>query len=238
MVTYPNFVGGERVETGATSRNVNPSDLSDVVGEFAMGEAAQVDDAVAAAVAAQPAWAAATPADRSTAVDRVATELSSRTDELGELLSREEGKPIAEGVAEVQRAAWIFRFFAGEALRTGGEHIRSVRPGVDVDVIREPLGVVGIITPWNFPIAIPAWKIAPALAFGNAVVFKPAQLVPASAWALAEILSRVDLPAGTFNLVNGSGSTVGDRLIRHPHVRGVTFTGSQPVGKQVALACA
>jgi aldehyde dehydrogenase (NAD+) len=238
MVTYPNFVGGERVETGAVSRNVNPSDLSDVVGEYAMGDAAQVDDAVAAAVAAQPAWAAATPADRSTALDRVAAELSSRAEELGELLSREEGKPRAEGIAEVQRAAWIFRFFAGEALRTGGEHIRSVRPGVDVDVIRDPLGVIGIITPWNFPFAIPAWKIAPALAFGNAVVFKPAQLVPGSAWALAEILSRVDLPPGTFNLVNGSGSTVGDRLIRHPDVRGVTFTGSQAVGKQVALACA
>jgi len=238
MVTYPNFVGGERVETRTVSRNVNPSDLSDVVGEFAMGDAAQVDLAVEAALAAQPAWAAATPADRSTALDRVAVELTARADELGELLSREEGKPRAEGVAEVQRAAWIFRFFAGEALRTGGEHIRSVRPGVDVDVIREPLGVVGIITPWNFPIAIPAWKIAPALAFGNAVVFKPAQLVPASAWALAEIVSRVDLPPGTFNLVNGSGSTVGDRLIHHPDVRGVTFTGSQAVGKQVALSCA
>jgi aldehyde dehydrogenase (NAD+) len=238
VITHPNFVAGEAVEGATTVTDVNPSDVSDIVGEFAMSDAEQVDAAVGAATAAQPRWAAATPAERATALERVATELAARADELGELLSREEGKPRAEGVAEVQRAAWIFRFFAGEALRIPGEHVRSVRPGVDVDVLREPLGVVGIITPWNFPIAIPAWKIAPALAFGNAVVFKPAQLVPASAWALAEILGRVDLPPGTFNLVNGGGATVGDAIVHHPGIRGVTFTGSQAVGGQVALACA
>jgi aldehyde dehydrogenase (NAD+) len=236
VTTYLNFVGGAAVDGSTTAPDVNPSDRSDVIGEFAIGDAAQVDDAVAAALAAQPRWAAATPAERFTALELVGTELAVRADELGELLSREEGKPRAEGVAEVQRAAWIFKFFAGEALRIPGEHGRSVRPGVDVDVLREPLGVVGIITPWNFPIAIPAWKIAPALAFGNAVVFKPAGLVPATAWALGEILSRAGLPPGTFNLVNGGGSTVGDRLVRHPDVRGVTFTGSQAVGRQVALA--
>jgi len=218
--------------------DVNPSDLSDVVGEFAVADAAQVDAAVEAAAGAAPAWAAATPADRFTALETIGAELEGRAVELGTQLSREEGKPKLEGIAEVQRAAWIFKFFAGEALRIGGEHIRSVRPGVDVDVLREPLGVVGVITPWNFPIAIPAWKIAPALAYGNAVVFKPAGLVPASAWALAEIVSRSGLPPGAFNLVNGSGSTIGDRLIHHPKVRGVTFTGSQTVGGQVALACA
>jgi alpha-ketoglutaric semialdehyde dehydrogenase len=235
VAIHPNFVAGATVEGTATVADVNPSDLSDIVGEFAMGDAEQVDAAVAAALEAQPRWAAVTPAERYTALDGVATELLARADELGELLSREEGKPRAEGVGEVQRAAWIFRFFAGEALRVPGEHVRSVRPGVDVDILREPLGVVGIITPWNFPIAIPAWKIAPALAYGNAVVFKPAQLVPASAWALAEILSRAGLPAGTFNLVNGGGGSVGDRLVRHPDVRGITFTGSQAVGKQVAM---
>jgi len=238
VAIHPNFVAGATSDGSATVKDINPSDLSDVVGEFAMGDANLVDAAVDATAEAQPAWEAATPAERSTALEKVATELSARADELGALLSREEGKPLAEGIAEVQRAAWIFRFFAGESLRIPGEHVRSVRPGVDVDVIREPLGVVGIITPWNFPIAIPAWKIAPALAFGNAVVFKPAQLVPASAWALAEILSRVGLPPGTFNFVIGGGGTVGDRLIRHPGVRGVTFTGSQVVGHQVALACA
>jgi acyl-CoA reductase-like NAD-dependent aldehyde dehydrogenase len=238
VTTYPNFVAGERVEGTSTVLDRNPSDLADVVGEFTLSDASHVDAAVEAALAAQPAWAAATPAERFTALEQVGAELAARADELGELLSREEGKPRAEGIAEVQRAAWIFKFFAGEALRTAGEHVRSVRPGVDVDVLREPLGVIGIITPWNFPIAIPAWKIAPALAFGNAVVFKPAQLVPASGWALAEILSRAGLPAGTFNFMNGPGAVVGERLIRHPEVRGITFTGSQATGKQVALACA
>jgi aldehyde dehydrogenase (NAD+) len=238
MKTYPNFVAGARVEGLPTAPDVSPSDVTDLIGEFAMGDAAQVDAAVEAALDAASAWGAATPTERFTALETVGAELATRAPELGELLSREEGKPRAEGVAEVHRAAWIFKFFAGEALRTAGEHMGSVRPGVEIDVLREPLGVIGIITPWNFPIAIPAWKIAPALAYGNAVVFKPAQLVPASGWALAEILSRADLPPGTFNLVNGSGGTVGDRLIRHPSVRGITFTGSQMVGTQVAVACA
>lgn len=238
MDLHRNYVGGEWVEGAAVAADVNPSDLSDVLGEYAMGDAAQVDAAVEAAAAAQPISAAATPAERFTALERIGLELAARAEELGVQLSREEGKPKAEGVAEVQRAAWIFRYYAGEALRVSGEHIRSVRPGVDVDVLREPLGVVGVITPWNFPIAIPAWKIAPALAYGCAVVFKPAQLVPASAWSLTEIISRAGLPPGTFNLVNGSGSAVGDALIRHPKVRGITFTGSQAVGRQVALACA
>jgi len=238
VATFGNLVGGEWVAGATTTLDVNPSDLSDVVGEFAVADAAQVDAAVQAAVRAAPSWAAATPADRFTALERIGAELAARSVELGTELSREEGKPKLEGIAEVQRAAWIFKFFAGEALRIGGEHVRSVRPGVDVDVLREPLGVVGVITPWNFPIAIPAWKIAPALAYGNAVVFKPAGLVPASAWALAEIVSRAGLPPGAFNLVIGGGSTVGDRLIHHPDVRGVTFTGSQTVGRQVALACA
>jgi aldehyde dehydrogenase (NAD+) len=235
---HRNYVGGEWVEGAGVAQDVNPSDLSDVVGEYAMGDAGQVDAAVEAAAAAAPGWAAATPAERFTALERIGLELAARAEELGVQLSREEGKPRAEGIAEAQRAAWIFRYFAGEALRIAGEHVRSVRPGVDVDVLREPLGVVGVITPWNFPLAIPAWKIAPALAYGCAVVFKPAQLVPASAWSLAEIISRAGLPPGTFNLVNGSGSQVGDALVRHPKVRGVTFTGSQAVGREVALACA
>jgi aldehyde dehydrogenase (NAD+) len=238
VVTHENFVGGDWVRGSTAMLDVNPSDLSDSVGEFAMADVAQVDAAVDAALTAAPSWAAASPADRFTALETVGNELAARADELGTQLSREEGKPRSEGIAEALRAAWIFKFFAGEALRMAGEHIRSVRPGVDVDVLREPLGVVGVITPWNFPLAIPAWKIAPALAFGNAVVFKPAQLVPASGWALAEILSRAGLPPGTFNLVVGSGGVVGDRLIRHPDVRAITFTGSQATGRQVALACA
>ena len=129
----------------------------------------------------------------------IGDELIARKEELGELLSREEGKPLAEGIGEVNRSGQFFHYYAAEVLRQMGETAASVRPGIDIEVHREPVGVVGIITPWNFPMATAAWKIAPALAFGNAVVFKPANLVPASAWALTEIISRQGLPAGTFN---------------------------------------
>jgi alpha-ketoglutaric semialdehyde dehydrogenase len=233
-----NLIAGEWVHGDEVVADRNPSDLSDVIDEFAVADEAQVDTAIAAAADAAPRWGAATPQERSTILDTVGLELAARADELGEQLSREEGKPRAEGVSEVQRAAQIFRFFAGEALRIPGEHIRSVRPGVDIDILREPLGVVGIITPWNFPIAIPAWKIAPALAYGCAVVFKPAEMVPASGWSLAEIIARAGVPSGVCNLVVGPGRVVGERLVHDPRVRGVTFTGSQAVGKGVAVALA
>jgi aldehyde dehydrogenase (NAD+) len=235
---HANLIAGEWVEGPATVEDRNPSDLSDVVGEYAVADAAQVDAAIAAAADAGPSWAASTPQERFMILERTGLELAARAEELGEQLSREEGKPRAEGVAEVQRASQIFRFFAGEALRIPGEHVRSVRPGVDVDILREPLGVVGIITPWNFPIAIPAWKIAPALAYGCTVVFKPAELVPASAWSMIEILSRAGLPAGVCNLVIGPGRVVGERLVHDQRVRGVTFTGSQAVGAGVAVGLA
>jgi acyl-CoA reductase-like NAD-dependent aldehyde dehydrogenase len=235
---HANLIGGEWVAGATSVEDRNPSDLSDVVGEYAVADEVQVDAAIAAAEQAAPAWGATTPQERFTILEAAGLELAARADELGEQLSREEGKPRAEGVAEVQRAAQIFRFFAGEALRIPGEHVRSVRPGVDVDVLREPLGVVGVITPWNFPIAIPAWKLAPALAYGNTVVFKPAELVPASAWSLVDILSRAGLPPGVCNLVVGPGRVVGERLVHDPRVRGVTFTGSQAVGKGVAAGLA
>jgi acyl-CoA reductase-like NAD-dependent aldehyde dehydrogenase len=233
-----NLIAGEWVDGIGSVEVRNPSDLTDTVGVYAVADTAHVDAAITAAAAAAPVWAASTPQERFTVLERVGLELQARAEELGEQLSREEGKPRAEAVGEVIRAAQIFRFFAGEALRIPGEHLRSVRPGVDVDIVREPLGVVGIITPWNFPIAIPAWKVAPALAYGNAVVFKPAELVPASAWSLAEILSRAGLLAGAFNLVVGPGRVVGERIVHDPRVRGVTFTGSQAVGAGVAVALA
>ncbi len=233
-----NLIGGEWVEGATTVIDRSPSDLSDVVGEFAVADDAQVDDAVAASADAAPGWAAATPLERSTVLETAGLELSARAEELGEQLAREEGKPHTEAIGEVQRASQIFRFFAGEALRVAGEHIRSVRPGVDVDVLREPLGVVGIITPWNFPIAIPAWKVAPALAYGCTVVFKPAELVPASAWSMVEAIARAGAPPGVCNLVVGPGSVVGERLVHDPRVRGVSFTGSQAVGEGVASALA
>jgi aldehyde dehydrogenase (NAD+) len=233
-----NLIAGEWVEGPATVADVNPSDLSDVVGEFAVADEAQVDAAIEAATAAAPGWAAATPAERFAVLERVGLELETRASELGEQLSREEGKPKGEGVGEVLRASQLFKFFAGEALRVPGEHLRSVRPGVDVDIVRDPLGVVGVITPWNFPIAIPAWKIAPALAYGCTVVFKPAEMVPASAWSLVEICARAGLPAGVLNLVIGPGRVVGERMLGDPRVKGVTFTGSQATGARVAQALA
>jgi acyl-CoA reductase-like NAD-dependent aldehyde dehydrogenase len=235
---HANLIGGEWVAGATSVEDRNPSDLSDVVGEYAVADEAQVDAAIAAAEAAALAWGATTPQERFTILEAAGLELAARADELGEQLSREEGKPRAEGVGEVQRAGQIFRFFAGEALRIPGEHVRSVRPGVDVDILREPLGVVGVITPWNFPIAIPAWKLAPALAYGNTVVFKPAELVPASAWSLVDILVRSGLPPGVCNLMVGPGRVVGERLVRDPRVRGVTFTGSQAVGRGVAAGLA
>src|SRR5213078_5152908 len=164
--------------------------------------------------------------ERANILDKVGSDILARKDEIGRLLSREEGKTLPEGVGETVRAGHIFKFFAGEALRLSGEKLPSVRPGVDVEITREPVGVVGLITPWNFPIAIPAWKIAPALAYGNTVVMKPAELVPGCAWALVDILRRAGLPDGVLNLVMGSGSELGATLTGSADVDGVSFTGS------------
>ena len=232
-----NLIGGEWVEGQDWSDNINPSDTSDIVGQFAQGTAAHVDEAVQAARAALPAWSRVHQ-DRADLLDRVGDRLMARKDELGELLAREEGKTLAEGKGEVERAARVFKFFAGEALRGGGDIIPGARPTVSVEARREPVGVVGLITPWNFPIAIPAWKAAPALAYGNTVVMKPADLVPASAWALADIIRECGAPAGVFNLVMGKGSVVGEAMLNHAGVDAVSFTGSTGVGARVAAACA
>ena len=234
---HKNYIGGEWKDGARATKDINPSDLSDVVGEYAGADKAQVELAMAAAVTAFPGWSVSTPQARFDALDRIGTEIIARKDELGTLLSREEGKTRAEGIGEAARAGYIFKYFAGEALRPGGEVMPSVRPGVTVEITREPVGVVGIITPWNFPIAIPAWKIAPALAYGNCVVMKPADLVPGCAWALAEIISRAGLPAGVFSLVMGRGSVVGETLLTDPRINAVSFTGSVSVGKRVAEAC-
>lgn len=232
-----NFINGEWVAGNTLAPNLNPSNLADVIGEYAQGDAAQLDLAVRAAEAAFPAWSTSGIQARSDALDKIGSEILARREELGTLLSREEGKTRAEGIGEATRAGQIFKFFAGECLRLAGETIPSVRPGIGAEVTREPIGVVGLITPWNFPIAIPAWKIAPALAFGNCVVLKPADLVPGSAWALAEIISRSGIPAGVFNLVMGRGSVIGDALVKHPGIAAVSFTGSVGVGRRIAEAC-
>jgi alpha-ketoglutaric semialdehyde dehydrogenase len=232
-----NLINGQWVEGAATTRNINPSDTRDVIGEYAQADAAQAREAVAAAHAAFGAWSLSTPQQRFDILDAAGSEILARRSELGDLLAREEGKTLPEAIGEVVRAGNIFKFFAGEALRGAGDVLPSVRPGVGVEVTREPVGVVGLITPWNFPIAIPAWKVAPALAFGNTVVLKPAELVPGSAWALADILHRAGLPAGVFNLVMGRGREVGQVLLDDPRVAAISFTGSVATGRQVAQAC-
>ncbi|SDF92206.1 aldehyde dehydrogenase (NAD+) [Limimonas halophila] len=236
---HPNYIAGRWAPAGdAVTENHNPSDLDDLVGTYAQASTAQVEEAIAAAKQAFPTWTSLLPEQRQAPLERIGDELIARKDELGRLLSREEGKPLAEGVGEIARAGQFFKFYAGETLRLHGDFTQSVRPGVEVEVRRESLGVVGIITPWNFPAAIPAWKIAPALAYGNTVVFKPADLVPGTAWALAEIISRAGLPDGAFNLVMGRGSVVGETILTSRDVAAVTFTGSAQTGAHVARRCA
>lgn len=238
MTNFPNLIGGEWTMGTQSVPNVNPSDTSDVIGQAARATAEEMDQAINAAYEAQKDWAKSTPQQRFDVLDAIGTEILARKEELGELLSREEGKSLPEGIGEAGRAGQVFKFFAGEALRLAGERLDSVRPGVEVDMRREPLGVVGLITPWNFPIAIPAWKVAPAICYGNAVVLKAAEAVPGSAWALADIISRSGLPNGVFSLVNGRGSEIGPVMIDHPKVAAISFTGSVQTGRSVAQACA
>ncbi|MBS7697887.1 MULTISPECIES: aldehyde dehydrogenase family protein [unclassified Chelatococcus] len=232
-----NYIAGEWVSGTEAAPDINPSNTADVVGQFVRASAADADRAIAAARAALPAWARTTPQERHDILKKVGDEILARKDELGRLLSREEGKTLPEGIGEAARAGQIFLFFAQETLRIAGEKLASVRPGIDIEITREPVGVVGIIAPWNFPIAIPAWKIAPALAYGNTVVFKPADLVPGSAHALAEIIVRAGIPSGVFNLVMGRGSVVGNALLKSRDVDAISFTGSVATGRQVAATC-
>lgn len=233
-MTRQNLIGGQWVDGADTSRNVNPSDISDVIGEYASASAAQVDVAVDAAQAGQRAWLALGIQKRSDILDAIGSEILARRDELGTLLAREEGKILPEAIGEVTRAGQIFKFFAGEVLRQGGELIESVRPGIEISVTRGPIGVIGLITPWNFPIAIPAWKMAPALAWGNAVILKPAELVPASAHALVSIMVRAGVPDGAVNLLAGPGRSIGQAMVDHPGIAAISFTGSVPTGRSVA----
>lgn len=227
------WIDGERVAAERPSESLNPSDTREIVARTPDGGVAEVDAAVAAARAAFPAWSEASPEVRSDILDRAGSLVMERREALGRLLSREEGKTLAEGIGETVRAGRILKYFAGEALRVHGQNLASVRPGVEIQTYRQAVGVFGLITPWNFPIAIPAWKAAPALAFGNTVVMKPAGPTPATAEALVAILHEAGLPRGVLNLVIGRGR-VGQAIVDHPHVDGVSFTGSQGVGAGVA----
>jgi len=232
-----NYIAGEWVAAAETAADINPSNTGDVLGRYPQASAADAERAIEAAQNAFPAWSRGTPQLRHDILKRIGDELLARKDEIGALLSREEGKPLAEGIGETVRAAQIFLFFSGEALRLAGDKLASVRPGVEIDITREPVGVVGTICPWNFPIAIPAWKTAPALAYGNCVVLKPAELVPATASALTEIIARAGVPPGVFNLIIGRGSVVGEAMARHPGVNAISFTGSVATGRRVAATC-
>ncbi|WGG52949.1 aldehyde dehydrogenase family protein [Rugamonas sp. DEMB1] len=231
-----NYINGAWIDGATSAANINPSNTDDVIGHYAQADARQAELAIAAAAAAAPGWALSNVQMRADALDKIGSEILARKEELGILLSREEGKTKPEGIGEAARAGAIFKFFAQECLRLRGDKLPSVRPNLDVEITREPVGVVGIIAPWNFPIAIPAWKIAPALAYGNCVLIKPAELVPASAWALAEIISRAGLPPGVFNLVMGRGSVVGQALLNDRRVNAISFTGSAATGAKVAQA--
>jgi len=238
MTLHRNLIAGAWTEGADETQNINPSNLSDTVGIYTRADEAQTEQAIQAAQEAFKTWQFSTIQQRHDALEFIGNEIIARKEELGKLLSREEGKTLPEGMGEAVRAGQIFKFFAGECLRIEGEKLDSVRPGVGVEITREPIGVVGIITPWNFPIAIPAWKIAPALAYGNCVVMKPADLVPGCAWALAEIISRSGIPDGVFNLVMGRGSKVGQTILTNRGVVAVSFTGSVQTGATVAQTCA
>jgi acyl-CoA reductase-like NAD-dependent aldehyde dehydrogenase len=231
---HANLIAGEWVNNSAASINRNPSNLDDVVGDYAQADKSQAETAIDAAKKAFSSWSISSIQQRFDILDAVGTELLARREELGELLSREEGKTRPEGIGEVTRAGQIFKYFAAECVRLTGDKLPSVRPGLEIEVTRQPIGVIALITPWNFPIAIPAWKIAPALAYGNTVVFKPADLAPASAWALADILRRAGTPPGVFNLVMGRGSVVGEVFVNSKDVTGISFTGSVPTGRSIA----
>jgi len=224
-----NFIGGEWMASTDRMLDENPSDLDDRLGDYASATVDDMHAAIASAKQAQPAWARTSLQARFDMLDRIGTELLQRHKEFGWLISREEGKALFEGEGEALRAGQVFKWFAGEVLRSGAERVDSVRLNVEAQVFREPVGVVGLITPWNFPFATPAWKLAGAMAFGNSVVWKPAELTPASSLALMEVISR-QVPAGVCNLVLGRGEVVGAAMVAHEDVAAISFTGSVEVG--------
>ena len=238
-VNKNNYIAGEWRPGVDQVENQNPSDVSDVIGLYAQADLDQLECALEAAHEAQKLWKQTGLEQRQSILQAIGDELMERSAELGELLSREEGKPLTEGKGEVYRAGQFFTYFAAEVLRQIGDMADSVRSGIEVHVQREPVGVVGIISPWNFPVATAVWKIAPALAFGNAVIWKPANLVPASAVAVTEIISRHSdkgMPKGLFNLVMGTGSYIGQQLIESSMLDAISFTGSVDVGKKIAAS--
>jgi aldehyde dehydrogenase (NAD+) len=232
------FVEGEWTNDDTAAERVNPADPADTVAEVTQGDPDLVDRAVRSASAAQGRWAAMTGPARGAVLSGAAALIRARAEQVAEDLTREEGKTRIEALGEVRRAADILDFFGAECWRAEGSTLPSAVPGTHVYTRREPLGVVGLITPWNFPIAIPTWKAAPALAAGNAVVMKPAQLTTVSTMHLANALAEAGLPPGVLTLVHGKGSIVGDAIVKHDLVQAVSFTGSNGVGRQIGQLAA
>ena len=234
--TKLNLIAGTWTAGDSEIENRNPSDLSDLIGMFAQASSDQLEATLDQAKIAQAEWEAYGIERKYNVLMAIGTEMMSRAEELGTLLAREEGKPFAEGKGEVYRAGQFFTYYAAETLRQIGENADSVRPDIEIDVRREAVGTVAIISPWNFPTATASWKIAPALCYGNAVIWKPANVTPASAVALTEIIERQDIPKGLFSLVMGAGREIGQRLVESPKVNAISFTGSVPVGRGIASA--
>lgn len=236
MLLEKNLIGGAWTGGSEALEIRNPSDLGDLIGSYGLATPADVEAAFAAARKAQPAWGRATLEQRSLVLDAIARGIFDNKDRLAAILAREGGKTVPDALGEVVRAGHIARFFSGEALRMPGEKLGSVRPNVDVEVTRDPVGVVGLITPWNFPVATPMWKIAPALAFGNGVVWKPSEKTPGISVAIAEIVAASGIPAGVFNMVIGRGQDIGAAVIAKADA--ISFTGSSSTGRRIAVACA
>ena len=235
-MTNLNLIAGAWESGDSEIENRNPSDLNDLVGVFSQATSSQLHATLDKAKQAQQEWAGYGLERKQSVLMNIGNEMMSRAEELGTLLSREEGKPLAEGKGEVFRAGQFFTYYAAECLRQIGENADSVRPDIEIDVRREPVGVVAVISPWNFPTATASWKIAPALCYGNAVVWKPANITPASAVELAKIIDKQDIPKGLFSLIMGSGGTIGQQLVESSLVNAISFTGSVPVGKGIATA--
>lgn len=233
-ISGKNYIAGRWQAGDEEIENRNPSDLTDLVGMYAQASSAQLQETLAQAKVAQKEWAGYGLERRQAVLMAIGNEMMANAEALGTLLSREEGKPLAEGKGEVYRAGQFFTYYAAECLRQTGENADSVRDGVEIDVRREPVGTVAVISPWNFPTATASWKIAPALCYGNAVIWKPANITPASAVALTEIIEKQDIPKGLFSLLMGSGGTIGNELVASELIDAISFTGSVPVGKGIA----
>src|SRR4030095_6970046 len=232
MNNYRNFIGGKWIESVSTrtAQNINPANTDDVIGNIRQATRDEARGAVEAASEAFRGWRSTPAPTRGRIVARAARLMEEHKEELAQILTREEGKTIAESRGELQRSINVAEFCAGEARRLNGETIPSELPLNFAYTIKHPLGVVACVTPWNFPVAIPVWKIAPALVAGNSVLFKPASLTPATAVRIVEIFEEAGIPKGVLNLVLGSGSDAGEEIINHPAVRAVSFTGSNEIG--------